>query len=29
MIVSVIIIVLAFIWLGYETDWLTVRLPVG
>lgn len=29
MLASLIILALAFIWLGYETQWLTVRLPVG
>lgn len=27
--ISLITILIACIWLGYETDWLTVRLPVG
>lgn len=29
MIATIIIVGLAFIWLGYETSWLTVRLPRG
>ncbi len=29
MTIALIIIALAFIWLGYETEWLTVRLLVG
>jgi len=29
MIPALITIVLAFLWLGYESDWLRVRLPVG
>lgn len=29
MITSLIIIAIAFVWLGYETDWLTVRLLSG
>ena len=29
MITAIIIISLAFIWLGKESDWLRVRLPVG
>lgn len=24
-----LILILAFMWLGYETDWMTVRLPRG
>lgn len=27
--ISLITILIAFIWLGYETNWLTVRLPIG
>lgn len=26
---ALIIIAIAFIWLGYETNWLTIRLPYG
>lgn len=29
MIVTIIIISLAFVWLGYESDWLRVELPIG
>ena len=29
MIPTLIIMALAFLWLGYETDWLRVRLLVG
>ena len=29
MIATIIIVGLAFIWLGYETDWMRIRLPVG
>ena len=29
MIYSIIIITISFIWLGYETDWMRVRLLVG
>ena len=29
MIPALLVIALGFIWLGIETDWLTVRLPVG
>jgi len=29
MITCIIIVGLAFIWLGYETNWLTIRLPKG
>ncbi|KKN64734.1 hypothetical protein LCGC14_0488660 [marine sediment metagenome] len=29
MIATIIIIGLAFIWLGYETNWMRVRLPIG
>ena len=29
MIATSIIVGLAFIWLGYETDWLTIRLLIG
>ncbi len=29
MIITIIIVSIAFIWLGIESRWLTVRLPVG
>ena len=29
MIATLTIIILAFAWLGYETDWMRVRLPIG
>lgn len=29
MIGCIIVIVLAFTWLGYESDWMRIRLPVG
>ena len=27
--ITSLVIALAFIWLGYETDWMRVRLPIG
>ena len=29
MIATILILLLAFGWLGYETDWMRVRLPIG
>lgn len=29
MLATMIIFILSFIWLGFETDWLTIRLPYG
>ena len=29
MITTIIIMSLAFSWLGYETDWMRIRLPIG
>jgi hypothetical protein len=29
MIATIIIVSLAFIWLGYESNWMTIRLPSG
>ena len=29
MIATIIILAVAFTWLGFETQWLSIRLPVG